>query len=184
MNATRLMIIETSCIIRTGLATLIREEFNIEVSEHSSQKDLEGVIEAIKPHLILVNYELYKKHKDLLDQSKIELVFLSTDTNQTDASINYQATSKSAIFAPIEKAISHLKTEKEEDEILSKREKLILKHIALGLSNKEIANKLFISVHTVTTHRKNITNKLDIKSVAGLTVYAILNKIVAITDIT
>lgn len=62
--------------------------------------------------------------------------------------------------------------------ILSEREIEVLKAIALGLPNKLVADKLFISVHTVITHRKNITSKLGIKSVAGLTVYALLNNII------
>ena len=52
-----------------------------------------------------------------------------------------------------------------------------------GLSNKQIASRLFISLNTVLTHRKNIARKLNIHSVAGLTIYAIVNKIVEIEDI-
>jgi two-component system, NarL family, response regulator NreC len=66
---------------------------------------------------------------------------------------------------------------------LSRQEKNILKHLALGLTNKEIADKLFISAHTVMTHRKNITRKLGIKTVSGLTVYALMNKLVDVRDI-
>ena len=51
------------------------------------------------------------------------------------------------------------------------------------MSNKEIADKLCISVHTATTHRRNICNKLDIHSAAGLTIYAIVNKLVEIGDV-
>jgi DNA-binding NarL/FixJ family response regulator len=51
---------------------------------------------------------------------------------------------------------------------LTKREKEILKHIAEGLSNQEIADKLFISLRTVETHRLNINQKLDVKNTAGL----------------
>jgi DNA-binding CsgD family transcriptional regulator len=61
---------------------------------------------------------------------------------------------------------------------LSEREKDVLIQVALGLINKEIAEKLFISIHTVITHRKHITEKLGIKSIPGLTVYAILNKLI------
>lgn len=61
---------------------------------------------------------------------------------------------------------------------LSEREKEVLKLVAQGYANKEIAALLFISVHTVISHRKNITEKLGIKSIPGLTVYAILNKLI------
>ncbi|NJK84685.1 MAG: helix-turn-helix transcriptional regulator [Bacteroidales bacterium] len=65
-----------------------------------------------------------------------------------------------------------------DSKILSNREIDILKYVALGLTNKEIADKLFISAHTVITHRKNISAKLGIKTIAGFTVYALLNKII------
>jgi DNA-binding NarL/FixJ family response regulator len=66
---------------------------------------------------------------------------------------------------------------------LSERETTILKQVALGLTNKEISEKLFISTHTVITHRKNITAKLGIKTIAGLTMYAVLNRIVTHDEI-
>ena len=61
---------------------------------------------------------------------------------------------------------------------LSSREKEIIVCIARGMSNKEIADSLCISVHTVTTHRRNICAKLEIHSPAGLTIYAILNGLI------
>ncbi len=66
---------------------------------------------------------------------------------------------------------------------LSDREKEVLACIVRGLSNKEISARLFISVNTVLTHRKNISRKLDIHSVSGLTIYAIVNHIVNIEDV-
>ena len=60
-------------------------------------------------------------------------------------------------------------------EILSAREMEVLVLITKGLINKEIADKLNISLTTVITHRKNITEKLGIKSVSGLTIYAVMN---------
>lgn len=68
-------------------------------------------------------------------------------------------------------------------EPLSDREKEILVNVASGLINKEIADKLNISVNTVITHRKNITRKIGIKTVPGLTAYAILNGLVDINTI-
>ena len=67
--------------------------------------------------------------------------------------------------------------------LLSEREIDVLKAVALGLSNKEIAEKLFISINTVVTHRKNVTEKLGIKTIAGLTVYALMNNFISPEDV-
>ena len=66
---------------------------------------------------------------------------------------------------------------------LSDREKEILVSVAQGLLNKEIADKHNISINTVITHRKNITRKTGIRTVPGLTVYAILNNLIDINSI-
>ena len=68
-------------------------------------------------------------------------------------------------------------------ESLSEREKEIITCVAKGMSTKEIADKLFISVHTVTTHRRNISSKLQIHSAAGLTIYAIVNGLLSMEEI-
>lgn len=67
--------------------------------------------------------------------------------------------------------------------VLSDREREIVHLVVCGLSNKQIAATLFISLNTVLTHRKNIARKLNIHSVAGLTIYAIVNKIVDINEL-
>ena len=67
-------------------------------------------------------------------------------------------------------------------EELSVREKEVLVHIVKGLSNKEIADALCLSAHTVMSHRKNIVRKLNIHSIAGLTIYAIVNGIVTLDN--
>uniref|UniRef100_UPI004056EF86 LuxR C-terminal-related transcriptional regulator n=1 Tax=Alistipes sp. TaxID=1872444 RepID=UPI004056EF86 len=71
----------------------------------------------------------------------------------------------------------------EQLELLSSREKDIVVCVARGLSNKEMADCLNLSVHTVATHRRNISAKLQIHSTAGLTIYAIANKLVDLKDI-
>lgn len=73
--------------------------------------------------------------------------------------------------------------DKDKLEVLSDREKDIVVCVAKGMNNKEIADYLFLSVHTVTTHRRNISNKLQIHTTAGLIIYAIANKLVNIEDI-
>ena len=74
-----------------------------------------------------------------------------------------------------------LEADKKEDRsssMLSAREIEVLRLIAMGHINKEIANELNISINTVLTHRKNLTSKLGIKSVSGLSFYAMMNGIV------
>lgn len=66
---------------------------------------------------------------------------------------------------------------------LSTREKEILVCVAKGMLNKEIADACNISVNTVITHRKNITRKTGIRTVAGLTVYALLNRLIDTSNI-
>lgn len=77
-------------------------------------------------------------------------------------------------------------SETETDELvdsMTEREKDIIRCVARGLSNKEIADKLFISINTVTTYRRNISTKLQIHSAAGLTIFAILHHLIDINDI-
>lgn len=71
----------------------------------------------------------------------------------------------------------------EDAQTLTPREKEIVAAIAHGLGNKQIADKLCVSVHTVTTHRRNICAKLDIHSPAGLTIYALIHGIISIDEI-
>ena len=76
-------------------------------------------------------------------------------------------------------------TDNENDQLnsLSKRERDIIRCIAQGKANKEIADELCISIYTVATHRRNICSKLGIHSPAGLTIFAIINHLVDINDV-
>ena len=68
-------------------------------------------------------------------------------------------------------------------EILSDREKDVIVGVVQGLTNKEIAEKLFIAPNTVMTHRRNIAKKLQIHTAAGLTIYAIVNQLVDLSNV-
>lgn len=70
----------------------------------------------------------------------------------------------------------------DEAEVISDREKEVIVAVVQGMSNKEIAEHLCISVNTVITHRKNIARKLQIHSPAGLTIYAIVNGLISIPN--
>lgn len=66
---------------------------------------------------------------------------------------------------------------------LTEREKEIIRNVARGLSNKEIADRLCLSPHTVATHRRNICAKLDIHSAAGLTIFAIIHHLLKVSEV-
>ncbi|MDE5786580.1 MAG: LuxR C-terminal-related transcriptional regulator [Duncaniella sp.] len=66
---------------------------------------------------------------------------------------------------------------------LSPREKDVIIGVVKGLSNKEIADRLNVSAHTVMTHRRNIASKLQIHSPAGLTIYAIVSHLVSLDEV-
>jgi DNA-binding NarL/FixJ family response regulator len=82
-------------------------------------------------------------------------------------------------------SLQETEEDKEDDEqqILSVREKEIVVCVVKGMTNREIADLLYLSTHTVITHRRNIARKLQIHSASGLTVYAIVNKLVELSDI-
>ena len=86
--------------------------------------------------------------------------------------------SNSAPQAGVQQMEFHNQQSTEKEMPLSVREQEVARCVAQGLSNKEIADKLFISLNTVTTHRKNIARKLQIHSPAGLTIYCIANKLI------
>lgn len=83
-------------------------------------------------------------------------------------------------------AVERLAAEEAPDtrtEPLSAREREIIVCVVKGMTNKQIADTLCISTHTVITHRRNIAAKLQIRSAAGLTIYAIVNKLVDLSEI-
>ena len=84
------------------------------------------------------------------------------------------------ILRPAMMKVKDVKQKEQGTEELSDREKDVLIQVVKGLSNKEIADVLCISQHTVVSHRKHITRKLNIHSSAGLTIYAIVNKLITI----
>jgi regulator of cell morphogenesis and NO signaling len=124
---------------------------------------------------------------------KLNAVIVSIYQAEEELSIHSMV--EDNIFLPAVKCLEHQvkmncpEVEKESDEMmtkedqLSEREKEIVVCVAKGLSNKEIADKLCLSVNTVTTHRRNIARKLQIHSPAGITIYAIVNKLVTIGEV-
>ena len=86
-------------------------------------------------------------------------------------------------FSHMAKGSSRLQVDKEAVKDISRSEWQIIQTVGSGMSNKEIADKLFLSIHTVTTHRRNINNKLQIHSTAALAIFAILNKLIDLSEV-
>ena len=112
-------------------------------------------------------------------RNKTAILIDSTEEHGALSSMN-RITLRSSQETIIEQ-LQQLFTENNKD--LSSREVDVLQLIVKGITNKEIADKLNISLNTVLTHRKNITAKLGIKTVSGLTFYAIMNGIISGDDI-
>lgn len=181
---TKVVIVEQSYLIRLALRNLIQSLDNtFEINDYDSL-DL-GELKKISSSdslVLLANPEITNNNRfDSLKSKKLIIINLHhfNSFNGYDENSVYLNDSREIIIGKIEKALSKIIRNRSivNNKILSKREADILKFVALGLTNKEIADKLFISTHTVITHRKNISAKLGIKTIAGFTVYALLNKI-------
>lgn len=78
---------------------------------------------------------------------------------------------------------SYKKTQNTEASVLTPREKEVLRLVVSGYINKEIASQLHVSLTTIISHRKNLTEKLKTRSVSALTIYAVMHGIVRVEDI-
>lgn len=185
-----IFVIHSSDIIRLGLETILRVDLRLDPRLLKHARDLTSFHQLDGMHCIVLS--------ELSGQQDLELIFpletgnkldiiqiidnqsvkLSDDRIKYRLNTSFSKEKVQEIFQLILNNQSESIVSKDENGELTAREIDVLKQVALGLSNKEIGDRLFISVHTVITHRKNITEKLGIKSISGLTVYAILNGII------
>lgn len=188
-------IAEKSVIIRTGvMATLNRlPNLTIQSIELSTPDALADCIRTKPIDILIVNpffgdffdVESFKERISGKGICVVGLVSSSIDPallQKYDETISIFDT-VSALEGKVKKLKKIDPDEEDEQETLSQREKEIVVCVAQGMTNKEIADELFLSIHTVNTHRKNISKKLQIHSVSGLTIYAIVNKLVDLEDI-
>lgn len=176
-------------IIRKGLEKLISENFSydIEILLNIDELKAEKFIDHNSILFIDAQSSDYKsKIYPLRDIKSLKIIGLS-DKNINPGKLFDNLINTDIKTIEIKKIINQYAEEslnrKNEEEELSRREKEVLREVAYGLSNKEIAEKLFISIHTVISHRKNITEKLGIRTISGLTVYAMIKGIINIKNI-
>lgn len=120
-----------------------------------------------------VLYDIFACQNDLMSHCDVENRIL------VPAIRHLLSTHTAVAPSPVAEAVKSA----ESDNPLSQREKEIIALVSKGLANKEIADRLCLSVNTVTTHRRNIASKLQIHSAAGLTIYAIMHKLIDISEI-
>lgn len=169
----------------TGLHCLMEHYFSpAEVACFPSFEALVAVADRFD--LYFTHPETFALNPDffLPRRNKTVLVTNSTDGTRPQSPVAYLSCQ-----APVETLIEQLEgllstdspttSTAENSKELSAREMDVLQQIVRGITNKEVADRLNISLNTVLTHRKNITSKLGIKTLSGLTFYAIMNGIVA-----
>ena len=197
MKRVPFMVADSSYIVRRGLVNTIEEVGNTSVVKEidEASRIVKAVVE-LNPDYLIFNPNILPTGAVSLpclfgQGCTTRFVALSEDINgfgftgQTCETILMHE-DKSSIVHKI-KALVGIRFKELEVEPpigeLTPKEQIIVRDVALGLSNKEIADKNFISTHTVITHRKNISRKLGVKSASGLTVYAILNKLIDLEDV-
>lgn len=197
MKTYRIVIVEPSEIIRNGLETMLRNLPEYEVTLQSDDWQIVYArLHAIRPDILIINPLLfdYAKRKSVRslfeDLPKMKMVALVSSYVDSQLLRQYHGILElnddlQRIKFTLNQVITDNNTSEREVDtaLLSEREKEVLVCLAKGLRNNEIADSLNISIHTVITHRKNIVRKTGIKSVAALTVYAILNNLVDEKDI-
>ena len=194
MKRRKILLGEDSAIIALGFAKLLESSAYFEVVSHVEKFSLiEEKIAVTKPDIVIVNPALSGAVKsdgqtiNRFDDIKIVALvhnYIGQDIlKQYNATIDINDTRQEVENKLNEALESKGKEEEKLNYELSERETDILIAVAKGMQNKEIADTLNISIHTVISHRKNIVAKTGIKSVAGLTVYALINNLINESDV-
>lgn len=190
----KITVAEPSPIIRSGLTAILKKSGNIhaEVYEVGDAEQLKDNLGWRKPDILIVNpsligaFSLRRLRREAARESFkcVALQYALFDAPQLreyDDVISIYDTPDQ-----IREKLMRLSGERPDEkrhEALSAREKEVVACVVKGMTNKQIADHLCLSAHTVITHRRNISAKLQIHSTAGLTIYAIVNRLVELDDV-
>ena len=196
--APKIVIAESSAIIRSGLTAVVRRIPNLNAYpvEVSVPDALQNYFQLHTPDIVIINptfggwFDLptFKAEHGKACSTRYMAVICNVMSNTMlkdyDETFNI-CDDVDTIAAKINQLLHSEDEEVKEgeQEVLSQREKEIITCVVKGMTNKAIADQLYLSIHTVITHRRNIARKLQIHSPAGLTIYAIVNKLVELQDV-
>lgn len=188
-----ILIAEKSQIATQGLISVLEnaaDQFRIKVcTDFFDVEKIASEIQKIKADIVIlqsdffINHEKdYYKLRKTAEQTHFASIIYGYYTSESisifDANI-FITDSETSIIQKLTRLVSNNNSETEYDrEPLTERELTVLKELAIGKSNKQIAEMLNISIHTVISHRKNISEKTGIRTLAGLTIYAITKKLI------
>lgn len=187
-------IAEPSPIVRLGLTSLLHRfsDLSLDIAEITTFNDLASQISRIAPDLLFVNASLLglyslPQFRSECGVESLKIVALQSALAESSALQSYDGVvsiyDSAQHVKELIKQIAVRPEPSEEKRELSAREKEIIVCIVKGMTNKIIADELSLSTHTVISHRRNIAAKLQIHSSSGLTIYAIVNKLVNLSDI-
>ncbi|MDE5785589.1 MAG: LuxR C-terminal-related transcriptional regulator [Duncaniella sp.] len=135
-----------------------------------------------EPCLWITDTEAVVEHSAFFAPRRKTTAVITTTPSDSFLTVN-PSLGSDELLERMQEILASLPAPAAEQSALSQREIDVLRLLARGCINKEIADRLSISINTVLTHRKNITAKLGIKSISGLGIYAVMNGYVSENDI-
>ena len=197
MKVIKIIIAESSPIISSGLSSFFNDMNQIAVASIVDNiDDLQDKIIMHSPDVLIINpmmlgcmlntfvKQMTQNHPNI---NRVALVTSYVDKNilkNFKEVVELNDNKQKVINKMLNLQNNNDETSAQNESVdLSNREVDVLVCVAKGMTNKDISDMLNISVHTVITHRKNIVKKTGVKSVSGLTVYALLNNLVEESEI-
>ncbi len=192
----KIVVVEPAFLVQAGLRRLISEMPGLSLAEifDGNENRLDDKILAKMPDIVILNPDIFNNEQlvsliNRLSNENILIVGLAGEESSPGCKAYFRycldpAENKYELLETMKKINRALQDDDTQTESsgLTQREKVILNRVVRGQTTQEIADELFLSVHTVNTHRKNISNKLGIKTLSGLIVYALMNKIVKMDE--
>jgi DNA-binding CsgD family transcriptional regulator len=186
-----IVLISASDVVLTGLAEILKSSLAGEIIQLHRGDEIIDYPELSGHFLVIANSDELEKSRLLIRHilpAEGSVHFLPLNLDPIPLAISPSLNiydSHTLICYKVNEILNSfaVSQNKETDTELTRREIEVLQLLTKGYSNKEIADQLFVSTHTVISHRKNISEKTGIKSASGLTMYAILKKIIDVSEI-